>query len=216
MARDTIIRKLDDLTARGISSEAEALYLLAETRKLLELVSEKQNYEMLTFFCDWALHPFMDRKNAQKYLQLFDGFHKALNKFLVPDLEQIFETLDTFLTLEGFKNELGQFFVSQGISDDVLQDGGWPAFLNLYAAVIADCPLKIRADSTTTEYISEVTVTLKEGDEPTDFIVNWGLAFKKEPKYGTVTDFSVPMKNPRKANVVTDTHHTIDVSALAG
>ena len=41
MGRESIIEKLGDLLTKGIDSEAEVVYLLVETRKLLELKKKK-------------------------------------------------------------------------------------------------------------------------------------------------------------------------------
>ena len=52
-----IIDKLRDHINAGITKEADALYLLAEVRKLLEQQGLKKDYEYLTFHCDWIVDP---------------------------------------------------------------------------------------------------------------------------------------------------------------
>ena len=72
MTRSAIIVKLEQLLAKGINTEAEALYLMVEIRKLLEQQQAKRQYEYLTFHCDWALHATLDGSMTQKILQLLE------------------------------------------------------------------------------------------------------------------------------------------------
>lgn len=74
MTQSAILAKLERLLAHGIRSEAEAVYLMVEVRKLLEHQGARQQYEYLTFHCDWALHATLDRNpTAQRILKLFDA-----------------------------------------------------------------------------------------------------------------------------------------------
>jgi hypothetical protein len=72
MPQSAILTTLEELLAHGIRSEAEAVYLLAETRKLLKQQDAKKRYEYLTFHCDWALHAKLTGSTAQRILKLFD------------------------------------------------------------------------------------------------------------------------------------------------
>src|ERR1051326_1180777 len=73
MTHSAIIAKLKTLLAKGITSEAEALYLIVEIRKLLEQQQAKKQYEYLTFHCDWALHAALEGTTAQKILKQFEA-----------------------------------------------------------------------------------------------------------------------------------------------
>ena len=65
MTHSAIVAKLKRLAAKGITTEAEALYLMVEVRKLLEQQQAKKQYEYLTFHCDWALHATLEGTTAQ-------------------------------------------------------------------------------------------------------------------------------------------------------
>ncbi len=67
-----IIAKLRPLLETGIRTEAEALYLMAEIRTLLEQEGLKRQYGMLTFHADWMLHSKLEGRAAQQLLQHFD------------------------------------------------------------------------------------------------------------------------------------------------
>ena len=73
MTQSAIVAKLKVLLAKGITSEADALYLMVEVRKLLEQQQAKKQYEYLTFHCDWALHAMLEGTTSQKILKLFDA-----------------------------------------------------------------------------------------------------------------------------------------------
>lgn len=51
-----IVAKPDPLLNKGITNEAEAVYLPAELRKLLEHQQAKTQYKYLNCHCNWALH----------------------------------------------------------------------------------------------------------------------------------------------------------------
>jgi hypothetical protein len=73
MTQSAIIAKLKMLLANGITSEAEALYLMVEVRKLLERLQAEKQYEYLKFHCDWALHAALEGTMAQRILKQFDA-----------------------------------------------------------------------------------------------------------------------------------------------
>ena len=73
MTQSAIVAKLLILLAKGIASEADALYLMVEVRKLLEQQRAKKQYQYLTFHCDWALHATLEGTTAQTILKLFDA-----------------------------------------------------------------------------------------------------------------------------------------------
>jgi len=78
MTPPDIIRKLEAELGRGITTQAQALYLMAGIRKLLEQQQAKKQYEYLTFHCDWALRSKLGGPTAQKILKLFDAAHIQL------------------------------------------------------------------------------------------------------------------------------------------
>lgn len=53
---EEIIRKLKMEIDRGIRTEPEVMYLLAQIRKLIERDDKTAEYSGLDFHCDWVLH----------------------------------------------------------------------------------------------------------------------------------------------------------------
>ena len=68
-----IIRKLGREIRKGITTEAQVVYLIVGIRKLLEQQRVGMQYEYLKFYCDWALHSKLEGRTAQKILEPFDA-----------------------------------------------------------------------------------------------------------------------------------------------
>jgi hypothetical protein len=75
MSKDIIVSKLCQELGQEFVSERQVVYVLAETRKILEVTPSEEKYPSLRFFCDWVLHTTMSRKSAQVVLRNFDEAH---------------------------------------------------------------------------------------------------------------------------------------------
>jgi hypothetical protein len=150
MTQPAIIAKLDTLLAKGITSEAEALYLMVEVRKLLEQQQAKKQYEYLTFHCDWAVHPTLKGPTTQKILEQFDAANIQLKTGIelraLPDVLRA--EVDRISKMKYFENQLEGFLSANGLpSIDETRSDGWIHFVHLYAKIVEDCPLVITAIS---------------------------------------------------------------------
>ncbi len=169
MGRSAIEEKLNrQLSSKAPLTEARVVYILVETRKLLELQGELKKYPALRFYCDWALHTSMDRAGAQRILRLFDEAHPLLcsGQALPRNLDR--EIRDT-TNLRFFEKEFDAFLTAYSLPKDII-NVRWTKFLRSYAAVIEDCPLTVRGN--TFAHIQSVTLSkedanrkLKAGDE---------------------------------------------------
>lgn len=144
MGQSAIEEKLDrQLSSKGPLTEGRVVYILVETRKLLELQGELAKYPTLCFHCDWALHTNLDRAGAQRILRLFDEAHPLLcnDKTLPRDLKrQITDTTNLRL----FRDDFAKFLKAYKLSEYTLHHR-WTKFLHSYAGVIEDCSLTVRA-----------------------------------------------------------------------
>lgn len=186
MSHAAIILKLQNLLARGINSEADALYFLAEVRKLLEQQDAKKKYEYLTFHCDWVLHAKLSGPTAQKILEEFDAANVHLKSGI--ELEQLPDVLrieiERISKMEYFERELELFLKANYIPTlKSIRADGWAYFLHLYAKIVRDCPLVMTAKNKTAT-ITSVTLqmdlakslTAKTGDAW--FQVRWVIRDK--------------------------------------
>jgi hypothetical protein len=111
MTKDIIAKLRAELEA-GITTEVQAVYLLAGIRKLIERDEAEDDYPALKFHCDWALHARLDRRSARVMLKLFDDAHVDLrNNVGLGDLPvDVRRGIDRIAKMKGFEAELGKFF----------------------------------------------------------------------------------------------------------
>ena len=117
MTPPDIIRKLEAELGRGITTQAQALYLMAGIRRLLEQQQAKKQYEYLTFHCDWALHAKLGGPTAQKILKLFEAAHIQLKTAVeLRDLPSELRTeIERISKMKLFEQELYQFLQTNGL-----------------------------------------------------------------------------------------------------
>jgi hypothetical protein len=198
MAEPEIIRKIREELNKGISTEPQVVYLLAEMRKLLEQQDAlcDPDYEYLVFHCDWALHSRLDRRMARKILALFDSANVRIQAGMkLEDLPESIQTeFNNIAGLKYFKDELYRF-LQQNSLPTLKND--WERFEHLYTSVIQDCPLVMSSNNPEIS-IKNVTVSvgsvymdlakMTEGVMPGSFLiylVDWLLIDKN----GESTEF---------------------------
>ncbi|MGA2116637.1 MAG: hypothetical protein ABSH56_18000 [Bryobacteraceae bacterium] len=160
MGQHIIVQKLNRELSEPIASERQVVYILVETRKLVELLGLRDEYAKLIFFCDWAMHPILDRPPARAIIKPFDTTVAAA-RALPPTPEDLsadpgamrdyIAKVAASFNMAGFgtfKEELERFYRSQQIDCRLVQDQKeWLRFLGHYSAVIEDCPLKCLGSS---------------------------------------------------------------------
>lgn len=161
MTRSAIIGKLEVLLAKGIITEADALYFMVEVRKLLEQQHSKKQYEYLTFHCDWAVHPALTGPTAQKILEQFNAANIHLKTGVkLHDLPGLLRMdIERISKLRYFEDQLEAFLRGNGLATlDETRSEGWIHFLHLYARIVEDCPLVMTAKN---QLATIACVTLK-------------------------------------------------------
>jgi hypothetical protein len=191
MSEPEITRKIREELNRGITTESQVVYVLAEIRKFLEqkgLINDPQ-YEYLVFHCDWALHSKLDRRMAQKILTAIDRANVKIRAGMkLQELpENIKVEFQNIANLNFFETQLERFLKENRLP--TLQDD-WSRFVHLYYSVIQDSPL-IMSTSKPTVQIRNATVsvesanidfdTMTEGviaEEVICYFVSWKLTDK--------------------------------------
>jgi hypothetical protein len=184
MVPPEIVRKLETLLRAGITTEAEALYLMAAVRKLLEQKQEKRQYEYLTFHCDWTLHPKLKGPTAQRILNMFDAATIHLRtgvklEDLPPGLRM---EIDRISKMKHFEYELNQFLRANGLPGlEANRADGWVHFLHLYTRIVEDCPLEM-TETNTSASIAKVTLHVELAKQSVEddmwFKVTWTILDK--------------------------------------
>lgn len=184
MSTDEIIRKLTAEFEAGINTEVQVVYLLVGVRKLMERDEREKEFPALLFHCDWVVHAQLDRAGAQRLLREFDALHGRMTDASgarnLPDALQ--RDIDDITQMRGFRKELTNFLAQYHLPPLTPQGTeGWTRFLNLYARVIADIPLIVKAERAD-EFPNVERVIVKfdageaQGDNGTpSFRVSWKL-----------------------------------------
>jgi hypothetical protein len=184
MTRESIVEKLRAEIDKGIETEAQASYVMAEVRKLLEQQQAKEQYEYLTFHCDWAVHSKLQGRTTQKILRLFDAANiqlRAGGKLHGLPPEQRNE-IDAISKMRYFERELNQFLQANQLpSLDSKHADGWVRFLHLYARIVSDCPLVMTTknqSATITHVTLSVEVAKQIFENEVWFKVTWKISDK--------------------------------------
>jgi len=171
MTRD-IIEKLKEQIESGITTEVQVVYLVAGIRKLIERDEAQEDFPLLRFHCDWALHSRMDRAGARRLLKIFDEAHLNFKNSLEwSDLPKpVQHDLDEIAKMRGFEREFEKFLDEYGLPQLTREHrDGWVRFLRLYAKVVEDIPLCVDAENgkkaDEIRSISRVTMHLDDAKE---------------------------------------------------
>lgn len=159
--RESILEKISALVAKGIKSEAECVYLLAQTRKYIEQQG-MHGYWNLRMCANWTLHSQLDNLTVQ-------GFLGELNDFLIDTEAQDRFNIDRHPSLKkklsfvaSLQYELSEFLNSVGIDSTICTDySAFRDLLRIFGRVIEDTPLLCKANSPLS-HLSEVTFSRRK------------------------------------------------------
>jgi len=195
--------KLEVQLASGITTEAEAVYLMAGIRKLLEHQQAKEQYKYLNFHCDWVLHSKLKGTMAQEILRQFDAANihlKAGGELQDLPLELRTE-IDRISKMKYFEDEFEKFLRANGLPGiDAARMDGWIHFQHLYAKVVEDVPLEMTTQNAAAT-IASVTLNVDLAKAPEHeggdmwFRVRW-IVQDKNGLSGEITIYNSFVVNP--------------------
>jgi hypothetical protein len=167
MGQPALEQKLRNAVNQKTTTEAQALYIMAETRKLMEVTKVQNNYPGLNFYCNWALHPTISGSaEGKRIVAIFDRAERFFSQMANTQPEQQIanpdwswrQELTDILDLRNLKREFQSLCTIHNIDGRLITDQSeWLRFLNLYAGIIEDVPLK--SSDPTLQYVKEVTTT---------------------------------------------------------
>jgi hypothetical protein len=98
--------------------------------------------------CDWAVHPKLDRAGAQIVLKHIDTYESEFRKTGVAVGEYQLKPLHDFLSHSTFRSEFILALEPYGVNVDPIRSASfWQSFIQHYTAVIQDCPLEAKQNS---------------------------------------------------------------------
>lgn len=145
--KENILDKIAALVSKGIESEAECIYMLAQIRKHIEQ-QRIDGYWNLRMCANWTLHSQLDNATVQGFLRELNDFlidaeiHGEYNIASHPSLKKKL----SFVT--SLQEELSHFLNAVGIDSTIHTDNS--AFRNLlriFGQVIEDTPLLCKPNS---------------------------------------------------------------------
>jgi hypothetical protein len=174
MGKPAIVDKLNREFHANLATEAQVVYILVETRKLLEQQNTLATFPAVKLCCDWAVHPKLDW-GARDVLKLFDDFEIEYVNKRAAIAPADFKPLHGFATLSNFRGELIDSLAPHGVDVQPLKsDDYWRSFVRLYTGVIQDCPLEAREGKTT--YVTRVAGFAWPDDQiifPGKLVIQW-------------------------------------------
>jgi hypothetical protein len=185
MTEPAIIEKLRRILSDPVDSECKVVYILAESRKLLE-PSRDPNLFALKLYCHWAVH--VDLRDSRVTLPFLQGAEKYSLSVLQgnSDIPGEHNVLKDLVGLETFRQHFRSFLNIYAIPPNVCDDDGlWHQFLTHYAGVIEDGSLTCSVRKSEPNPLTLVEkVTVKKGrDQPgfkMPFSLVWTILFQKQ------------------------------------
>lgn len=156
-----MLDKIAALVTKGIESEAECIYMLAQIRKYIEK-QRIDGYWNLRMCANWTLHSQLDNATVQGFLRELNDFlidaeaHGEYNISRHPSLKKKL----SFVT--SLQDELSGFLNAVGIDSTIHTDNStFRNLLRIFGQVIEDTPLLCKANSPLS-HLSEVTFSRRK------------------------------------------------------
>lgn len=172
----SIVEKLHRVLSEPVDSECKVVYVLAESRKLLETYPPDPVPFALKLYCHWALH--VDLDNPRTTLQFLERAERYTASVLAgnQDLVEEHRMLREFVFLDTFRQQFRQFLQTYGLPTEICDEHErWHEFLRHYAGVIEDGSLSCKAKAHPLKLISEVVFEI--GRAAQNSYLPFGLAW---------------------------------------
>jgi len=147
MGKSQIIEKLSKKLSESLSSEADVVYVLSRTRKIIEIDNLKESYGVLNFYCNFALHSKIDRIPKK----IHDMFIKIKDGGVYPN-----NYTKTIIGFEDFHKDFQKFIKEKELPEYIYKTAGEiKKFNNLLTAIYSDTPVTIIIE----KYIATINST---------------------------------------------------------
>ncbi len=170
MTQDQIIDKLRTTLSNAVDDEYKVVYLLCETRKLIEKYPPDPPPFALKLYCHWALHVDLTHPGTTfQFLQHVDRFAAGVLAGKT-DIVQEHRMFREFLFLDTFRKQFSQLLASYGLPTAVCdEDERWFVFLTHYAGVIEDGSLSCEDNTGRLTLVRKVVLTRSKAVIPAAF-----------------------------------------------
>jgi hypothetical protein len=160
--KDAILHKLNLALSSPVTTEAQAVYVLVELRKLLDRRRKEgrgPDFLNIRFCSDWAVHVQLHGATAKQIVSDAQNLYQKSKTGTFTDEEK--EYFRGRFTLQPVKEELRSLCEESDLP--AFTNAGWNSFLACFLAVIEDCPLSIRLPAGAIANVDEVVLTREVG-----------------------------------------------------
>ena len=176
--KEAIIEKISQLLTKGIESEAECVYLLAQVRKYIEQQRIK-GYWNLRMCANWSLHSQLDNPTVQTFLFELNNFLVDSEERNVYDIYAHPSLKDKLSFVAGLQQELSDFLGSVGIDASICTDNAkFRNLLKIFGFVIEDTPLVCKSNLILS-HLTEVSFSRRKSVIPNEqipFGLQWAIS----------------------------------------
>jgi hypothetical protein len=159
---DEIKQKLDKHFALAPATEADVVYALVQTRKLLERSGEGGKFPRLKFFCDWTVHGKLTGREAKNILLELDDTLKSCGDRQIWEVDNDGKVYD-LVSHQGLRRELLDYLSGAGVVASWPKDPFiWHEVCRHYSRILKDCPLTISREDYPHSYLSRLEITACE------------------------------------------------------
>jgi hypothetical protein len=139
---DEILDKISRLLASPMT-EADVQHLFTLARKLVDRApkGDRKQFALLKFYCDWTMHPNIDRSDAGASI-LADAHNIIADHLQKTDNSTFAADLTAALSLSTVRTQLNNLLTYFGGTSEV-DETKWAAIMPIMLEIIAHCPLKI-------------------------------------------------------------------------
>jgi len=202
----SIVQKLRPMLSAAVDSECKVVYVLAESRKLLETHAIDPEPFALRLYCHWALHVDLDHpKTTRAFLEQAEKYAASVLAGS-QDIVQEHRMLREFVFLDTFRQQFRKFLDAYGLPTAVCDDDKrWHEFMTHYAGVIEDGSLSCSAKTQPLTLVSKVVFTKGKTvqDHYTPFALAWTIFLVDGRKLEVEVRASAPKGNEMISWVVT-------------
>lgn len=199
---------LQGLCSKTFTQESEVLQFMVEIRKANELRDKTDQSPILSFFCDWLVHPVLTFKQAQNVLKGLDEFIDDTKRGANVE-ERNINFIGPLVSFKRLQHELAVFLSEHQLDTSVVNGDEWFRFLSLYIDQIERCevksedPAKLGLKHIDSINIKKSLITLGApagADEKFNFRVVWTFKQSDKPVFEISNEIWSP-KTPQGTSV---------------
>lgn len=139
MSLSLLKKNLESLLSKKNISRDDIELIFVRIRLILEKLNIKEEYSQLNFYCDWIVHPEINRPN--KVIDLILNLNEKILKDF--DLKKPID-IPSLIDPNKLSNELNIFFKEILKSNNYrINEQNWPSFFYLICEILINRPLKI-------------------------------------------------------------------------